>query len=128
MPLCETATLAFSALSKSLGPTVGISEIQRKTNIKAAKKQCTQVGVDAMNFFASHAWTGTHQGRDFGAKIASVYCLIRVHNTAITASGRDTNYNKGKDQRGEEEEEEEYGIQERDDEGGDGGRGRRKCH
>jgi hypothetical protein len=78
-----------------------------------------------------------------------------VHNAAITASGRDTNYKKGEDQgdRGaakralgkgadvvvgdkhlkassdedeEEEEEEEYGIQERGGKGDDGGRGHSK--
>ena len=150
------ATLAYSALRDSLQPPVGISEKQRKANIKAAKRQCIGVGFEAMRFFASHAWTGTHECPNFGAKIASAYCLIQVHNAAISPSGGSTNYKKregqgsggavkralGKgtggvvvdkrrkassDEDEEEEEEEEYGIQNRGDNGGDGGRGRRKC-
>jgi hypothetical protein len=53
-----------------------------------------------MRFFASHVWTGTHQGRDFGAKIDSAYCLIRVHNAVITASVRDVNYKQGEGEGG----------------------------
>ena len=70
--LAQRASVAFSALRQSLGPTVGISEIRSITNIKTVKKQYTQVGYDAMRFFASRVWTGTHQGGDF-AKISSAY-------------------------------------------------------
>jgi len=94
--LAQNATVAYSALNDALKPHPDISAADRSAGIKAAKKACAVVDLHAKRLFASHAWTGTHQCGDFGAKIASAYCLIRVHNAAITASGRDVNYNEGK--------------------------------
>jgi hypothetical protein len=53
--------------------------------------------MEGNRFFASHTWSKTHEGQDFGVKIVSVYCLIRVHNEAITVSGNDINYKKDED-------------------------------
>ena len=107
------------------------------------------MGLKTLSLFASHVWTGTHQGLNFGAKIPSVYCLIRVHKVAIIASGQDINFKKGEgvedtvkcvlgkgacvvvgdkrckssiDEDEEEEEEEEYGVRKRVGKGDDGGR------
>ena len=60
--------------------------------ILRTKSARTSAVVEALRFFASHAWTGTHPGQDFGSKIPSAYCVVRVHNAAISASGRDGLY------------------------------------
>ncbi len=60
--------------------------------ISITKSARTAAVVEALRFFASHAWTGTHPGQDFGRKIPSAYCVVRVHNAAISASGRDGLY------------------------------------
>ena len=60
--------------------------------ILCTKSVHTTAVVEALRFFASHAWTGTHPGQDFGRKMPSAYCVVRVHNAAISASGRDGLY------------------------------------
>ena len=48
--------------------------------------------VKFMCFFAAHAWTGTHRTGEFGDKITSTYCLVRVDNAGIIVSVRHVNY------------------------------------
>ncbi len=100
--LARNATVAFSALTDALGPHVGISVEERSVNITTAKKACAVVDM-TKSFFASYAWTGTHNCGDFGAKIASTYCLVRVQNAVITSSGRHVNYKEGKGQGGSDQ-------------------------
>jgi hypothetical protein len=69
---------------------------QRLIDVAAARKTCMGVHLEFMRFFAAHAWTGKHGSGDFGNKIGSTYCLVRVDNAAIVASGRHVNYLKSK--------------------------------
>jgi hypothetical protein len=95
--LTQCVTLASSGLRDTLEPVVGEKTLnQRKANIKEVKRVCCEVEMEGKRFFVSHVWNKTHEGQDFGAKIASTYCLIRVHNTVITTTGNDINYKMAK--------------------------------
>jgi len=69
---------------------------------KNDKEVYQHMEITSLRFFAARVWEDTHQGGPFGAKLGSVYCLVRVHNAGITTSGRNVNYRKdnGKGVRG----------------------------
>jgi hypothetical protein len=91
-------TLVSSGLRDALKPVVGENVLnQRKANIKETKRVCWEVEMEGKRFFVSHTLSKTHECQDFDVKIASVYCLVRVHNETITASGNGINYKKGED-------------------------------
>ena len=45
---------------------VAENPMESGVDIELAKRQCTAADMQASRFFASHAWTGTHEGQDFG--------------------------------------------------------------
>jgi hypothetical protein len=57
--------------------------------------QCTAADMQASRFFASHAWTGTHEGQDFGKTSFGILNSVRtgrVLDAAITASCWNVHY------------------------------------
>jgi hypothetical protein len=80
--LTQCVTLSSSGLCDALEPVVGEKTLnQRKTNIKKAKRVCCEVEMEGKRFFVSHVWNKTHEGQDFGGKIASTYCLTEYECT-----------------------------------------------
>jgi len=77
-----------------------IKKIETCIGKPAVSRQCILFEVEAWRFFASHEWTHTHQGQDLATHLDSVYCILRVHNTAFTVSGRDVHYKAYKRTRG----------------------------
>ena len=75
--LTDRVRLVFAALKTSIAPGIGI---------KAIRRACSLVYVEAMHFFASQAWTGTHQCQNLSALLGLEYSILHVHNAVITTS------------------------------------------
>jgi len=62
------------------------NSMESGVDIELAKRQCTAADMQASRFFASHAWTGTHEGQDFGKTSFGILNSARTARTALTAS------------------------------------------